>query len=41
MRILLDGQREKEPKYPLRFIDPKGKADNTGQGLNNEQYGVM
>jgi hypothetical protein len=41
IQILLDGQTEKEPKYPLRFIDPKRKADNTGQGLNNEQYGVM
>jgi hypothetical protein len=41
MPVFLDGQREKEPKYPFRFIDQKGKVDNTGQGLNNEQYGVI
>jgi hypothetical protein len=38
---LLDGQKEKELKYTLRFIDLRGKVDNTGQGLNNEQYAVI
>jgi len=41
IQILLDGQTKKEPKYPLRFIDLRGKVDNRGKGVNNEQYGVM
>jgi hypothetical protein len=41
MPIFLERQREKDLKYPLRFIDQKGKGDNTGEGLNYEQYGVL
>jgi len=41
VRILLVGQREEESIFSLRFIDLRGKGENTGQGLNNEQYGVM